>query len=167
VDAVPMFEELIKKYPEEPKYLAKRAFCALNMGYPEEALRYFRKAMETWPHSQGVYEGIRIYTGLYQTYRELRMLKEAMGIAVEGLKRFPDEDPALYQSLADAFLSMGWPNEAKKILKREIDKFPDDQELKEFLKKVEENMDDPDGGVNGSLLGLLLLAAIHKKLRRR
>ena len=96
------------------------------------------------------------------------MLNEAMGIALEGLKKFPDEEPVIYQNLAEVLLAMGWPHEAIQILKTGIEKFPEDQELKEFLKQVEEYIDDPDGGENPPLLGLLLLAIIIiKRVRER
>ena len=167
-DAISILDNLINKFPEEARYFTDRGWCALDMGYPEEALQYLQKALETWPHSQGVYEGIRIYVGLYQAYRELKMLNEAMGIALEGLKKFPDEEPVIYQNLAEAFLTNGLPHEAIQILKTGIEKFPEDQELKEFLKQVEEYIDDPDGGENPTLLGLLLLAIIIcKRLRER
>ena len=61
---------------------------------------------------------------------------------------------------------MGWKHEGLEVLKKGIEKFPDDEELKKFLKDIEED-DDPQG--NGKpLLGLLLLTAlIHKKLRKK
>jgi predicted Zn-dependent protease len=88
--------------------------------------------------------------------------------ALEGLEKFPDEDPALYQNVGAAFWEMGWHQEAIEGLKKGIEKFPDDEELKKFLKEAEDDMDDPDGGQKPPLLELILLVAIlRKKLRKK
>jgi tetratricopeptide (TPR) repeat protein len=107
-DAVQIIEGLIERYPENHQYLADRGSCALDMGYPQEALGYYQKAMKLWQHSQGVHEGICIYSGLCSAYFELGMKREAMEIAFEGLKKFPDEDPILYQNVGATFSQMGW-----------------------------------------------------------
>jgi len=61
---------------------------------------------------------------------------------------------------------MGWRNECIEILKKGAKEFPKDEELKEFLKKLEDDMDDPDAGEKPPLLGLLLLMGlIRKKLK--
>jgi hypothetical protein len=96
------------------------------------------------------------------------MKREAMEIALEGVKKFPDDDPALYQNVAATFFEMGWRKEVIEVLKKGIEKFPDDEDLKNFLKDVEDDMDDPDKGDKPPILGLLLLMAlIHKKWRKK
>ena len=66
-----------------------------------------------------------------------------------------------------SFYEMGWREEAIEVLKKGFKKFPKDEELKEFLKELEDDMDDPDGGEKPSLLGLLLLMGmIRKKLKK-
>jgi predicted Zn-dependent protease len=96
------------------------------------------------------------------------MKKEAMEIALEGLKKFPDEDAALYQNVAATFSKMGWRKEAIEALKKGVEKFPEDEELRKVLKDVEDDMDDPDKGGRPPILGLLLLMAlIHKKWRKK
>ena len=165
-DALPIIDELIERYPEDPKHLAERGSCALEMGYSQEALQYYQKAMEVWKRSPTIYEGICVYSGLCSSYMELGMKTEAMEIALEGLKKFPDEDPVLYHNVGATFYEMGWRNECIEILKKGAKKFPKDEELKEFLKDVEDDMDDPDGGEKPPLLGLLLLMGlIRKKLK--
>jgi len=167
-DAVQIIEGLIERYPENHQYLADRGSCALDMGYPQEALGYYQKAMKLWQRSQGVHEGICIYSGLCSAYYELGIKREAMEIAFEGLKKFPDEDPILYQNVGATFFQMGWDKKAIEVLKKGIEKFPEDEELKQFLKNVEENIDDPDGGEKPPLLSLILfLALIHKKMMKR
>jgi len=162
-DAAPILEGLFERDPEDPKYLSDRGVCALEMGYPQDALRYYQKAMKIWQRNPGVYAGICIYSGLCSTYMELGMKKEGMETALEGLKRFPDEDPVLYQNVGATFWEMGWRQETIEVLKKGIEKFPDDEELKKFLKDAEDDTDEPDGGVKPPVLGLMLLTAILRK----
>ena len=165
-DALPIIDELIERYPDDPRHIAERGSCALDMGYPQEAIKYFQKAMEVWQQNPIVYPGICIYTGLCTAYLELGMKREAMETAMEGLKRFPDEDPILYHNVGATFYEMGWREEAIEVLKKGAKKFPKDEELKEFLKELEDDMDDPDGGKKPPILGMILLMAlIRKKLK--
>ncbi len=165
-DAVSIIDYLIEEYPEEPKYLAERGNCALGTGYPHEALQYYEKAMGLLSESPDTHTGVCIHSGLCTAYGELGMKREAIEIALEGLKRFPDEDPALYHNAGAAFFEMGWRKEALEILKKGVDKFPEDEEMKKFLKDIEDDMDDPDGGEKPPLLGILLLMGlIRKKLK--
>jgi len=167
-DAVSIIDHLIEGYPEEPKYLAERGNCAGETGYPREALQYFEKAMALFSESPDPHTGVSIYAGFCSAYMELGMKREAVEISLEGLKRFPDEDPALYHNAGAAFYEMGWQKECLQILKKGVEKFPNDEELKQFLKGVEDNMDDPDGGDKPPLLGvLLLLALIYKRWKKK
>ena len=95
------------------------------------------------------------------------MKREAVEIAMEGLKKFPDEDPVLYQNAGATFYEMGWHKEAVEILKKGVKKFPKDEELKKFLNEIEYNMDDPDDGKEPPLLGLLLLMTLLRRMRKR
>ena len=162
-DAIAILKDLIRKDPQDTRNFILMGSCHLDMGYPEEALQEYRLAMELWQENQTAYEGSSIYMGLYMAYRAQGMLREAMVVAEEGLKRFPDEDPGLYQNLGDAYCAMGWRNDATTILKEGIEKFPEDEELKEVLKDMEDTMDDPDGGKNPPILGLLVLMALLRK----
>jgi tetratricopeptide (TPR) repeat protein len=166
-DAPSIIECLIERYPEDPKFLSERGYCSLEMGYPEEALRYLQKAMGLFKKSPTVDTGVAIYSGLCCAYMGLGMKKEAMEIALEGLTKFPDEDPILYHNAGTTFYEMGWAEEARKVLQKGVEKFPDDQELKKFLNDVEEDSDDPDGDMEPRLLSLLLFALLHKRLRKK
>ena len=167
-DAVALLNELIEKHPEDPKYLAERGCCALEMGYPREALPYYQRAMEIWQQSPTVYAGICIYTGLCTAYMDLGMKREAMEIALEGLKRFPDEESILYHNVGTTFWEMGWRNEAREVLTKGVEKFPEDEEMRKFLKDLEDSLDDPDNGEKPPILGLILLMALlYKRLKKK
>jgi tetratricopeptide (TPR) repeat protein len=60
-DAVSVLDGLFERYPENPKYLPDRGFCALDMGCPQEALQYYQQAMEIWQRDPSTYTGICIY----------------------------------------------------------------------------------------------------------
>jgi tetratricopeptide (TPR) repeat protein len=167
-DALPIIDELIERYPDDPRHLAERGSCSLDMGYPQEALKYYQKAMELWQRNPIMYPGICIYTGFCTAYLELGMKREAMEIALEGVKKFPDDEPALYQNVAATFFEMGWRKEVIEVLKKGVEKFPEDEDLKKFLKDVEDDMDDPDKGDKPPILGLILLMAlVHKKMGKK
>ena len=140
----------------------------MEVGDSQEALRYYQKGMEILEKMPSVEAGVCIFSGLCSVYSDLGMKNEAMQIAIQGVNRFPDGDPGLYQNLANTFIQMGWREDARKVLKAGLKKFPNDEELTKSLREVEENMDDPDGGGRSTLLGMvLLLASIHRNLRRR
>jgi len=167
-DAVSIIDYLIEEYPEEPMYLAEKGNCALEAGYPREALQYYQKAMALFSESPEVHTGVCIYAGMCSAYIELGMKREATVIALEGLKRFPYEDSVLYYNAGAAFLGMGWRKEALEILNKGVEKFPSDKELKKILKEVEDDMDDPDKGDKPPILGLFLLMAIlYKNMRKK
>jgi hypothetical protein len=48
-------------------------------------------------------------------------------IALEGLKKFQDDDPALYQNVAATFYEMGWRKEVIEVLKKGVEKFLGDE----------------------------------------
>ena len=162
-DALSDLKALIDREPWDPRYWIVLGSCHLDMECPEDALKDYRMAMNLWQENPTPYEGGCLYMGTYATYRTLGMLREALDIAKEGLKQFPEEDPGLYQNLADAYNAMGWKGDAIRVLKKGIEVFPDDEELKEVLRDIEDNMDDPEEGRNPPILGLLVLLALLRK----
>ena len=87
-----------------------------------------------------------------------------MEIALEGIFRFPNKEPALYYNLGYTLTAMGYKEEARRVLKSGIKRFPANEDLKELLRELDE--DDPNGG-NSAILSILLLAALIKGRFRR
>ena len=162
-EAAEILDGLIEEYPEDPKFLADRGFCSSSMGYPQDALQYFQCAMKFWEKNPSVYTGVSIYAGLCSAYSEMGEKRKAMEVALEGLKRYPGEDSILYHNVGASFWEMGWKEEARGVLKEGLEKFPEDEELRQFSKDVDDDMDDPDGGISPPVLGLMLLTAILQK----
>jgi hypothetical protein len=62
---------------------------------------------------------------------------------------------------------MGMSEEAMEILKKGLEKFPENQDMRELLKEIEEDMDSPDGG-GPSIFALIFLALlIRRKLKKK
>jgi len=165
-EATGILDGLIEEYLEDPKFLVERGSYANEMGYPQEALQYYQRAMEFWINDPSTYMGIPIYAGLCHAYNELGEKRKAMEVALEGLKKFPNEDPILYQNVAATYYEMGWKDDAREILKEGIEKFPEDEDLKQCLKDLNDDLDDPEGGIIATILGLIVLTALSSKRMR-
>jgi tetratricopeptide (TPR) repeat protein len=160
-DSLSIVNKLIKKYPDDPEYLIETGYCTLMMGYPENAIEYYKKASDTGFASPS------IYGGLFCAYVEMGLKKEALEMAQKGIKKFPDV-PAMYENLGEAYFEYGWIDDAKKVLQEGLRKFPDDERLKEVLKKIDDDTDDPDKNRKPPLVGImLLLSLILKKLGKK
>lgn len=85
--------------------------------------------------------------------------KEALEMAQEGISEFPDV-PGMYENLGEAYFEHGWIDDAKKVLEEGLKKFPDDERLKEVLKKIEDDTDDPDKNRKPPLIGIMLLLSL-------
>jgi tetratricopeptide (TPR) repeat protein len=162
-EALRIFNELVQRHPDDPKYLSDKAACLADLGYPQEAVPNYRKAMEIWQKSPDTYTGICIHTGLCSTYLKLGMKREGLEIALEGLKKFPDEDPFIYQNVGAAFWNMGWRRETIEILRKGIEKFPEDEDLRKFLKDAEDDPEGPDGEKPPVLGFLILMVLLHRR----
>jgi len=160
-DSLSIVNKLIKKYPDDPEYFIETGYCNLMIGYPENAIEYYKKASDTGFASPS------IYGGLFCAYLEMGLKKEALEMAQKGIKKFPDV-PAMYENLGEAYFEYGWVDDAKKALEEGLKKFPDDERLKEVLKKIEDDTDDPDKNRKPPLIGImLLLSLILKKLGKK
>jgi len=162
-EAILILDHLIEHYPR-PMYLAERGNCSLEIGYPYEALRYYQKALDFLNKNPEVEAGVCIYTGLSATYIELGMRKEAMEIALEGISRYPDKEPALYYNLGSTLMAMGYKEEARGVLKLGIKRFPESEYLKKLLSDLDDK-DDPGG--RSPIFGILLLVVLIKRRFRR
>jgi tetratricopeptide (TPR) repeat protein len=145
--------KLMKKDPDDPKYLCEAGYCTLMMGYPEDAVEYFKQAL-----GRG-YLSPNLYGGLVSAYLEMGLSHYALEVAQEGITEFPDE-PGMYENLGECYFEYGWIDDAKAVLTDGIKKFPEDERLKEFLKKIGDETDDPDKGKTPPPIGLVILLIV-------
>ncbi|OGW36877.1 MAG: hypothetical protein A2Y97_06430 [Nitrospirae bacterium RBG_13_39_12] len=160
-DASLMYQRISEKFPEEPNLLIMIGNCYLLTGYPEEASVYFKKGIGL------EYPGSEALEGLYFSYRDMNLYTDALEIAQECFRKYHN-DPNSYLILVDACWIQGWTNEAKKTLIEGIERFPDDERLKDLLKEIEDKMDNPDDDKKFPLLPVLIcLQILRRKLERR
>jgi tetratricopeptide (TPR) repeat protein len=159
-EAIAILDSLVEGNPGDPFYIVEKAHCLLEMRCYQDALELYRKGMVIWRNGGTFQDGVALYSGICTAYIELRMKKEALEVALDGLKILSGGHPVLYFNAGICLANMGMSSEAKELLKRGLKKFPDDEELKELLKEIEEDMDSPDGGGTKPLLGLALLALL-------
>jgi tetratricopeptide (TPR) repeat protein len=91
---------------------------------------------------------------------------DAIETAKEGIKKFPD--PILYHDLGIAYYEKDWLSEAKDIVEKGLKKFPEDNDLKELLKIIEDEIDNPDDDKEPTIppmMRVIALSAILKKLK--
>ena len=91
------------------------------------------------------------------------MKNEALLIAEEGLREFPDDCSEIYMSLGDAYFEMGWLEEARGILTEGLRKFPGDEGIEIMLKRIEDETNDTDKGKKPPIIRLLLLLSLIQK----
>lgn len=159
-DASLIFRQILEGWPEHPGSLIMIGNYYLVTGYPEEASVYFKKSLSIWSSSP------EACTGLYFSYRKMKLHTDALKIAQECFREYHDY-PLSYLILADAHWTQGWRNEARDLVLEGIRKFPDDEDLKDFLKTIDDETDSPDDGKNPPLITILLYFLLLKKLERK
>ena len=88
---------------------------------------------------------------------------DALQVAEEGVREFPDDCPELYALLPNAYFEMGWVKEARNILNEGLRKFPGDEDIENMLECIEDETNDPDKGKKPPILGLLFLLSLIQK----
>jgi predicted Zn-dependent protease len=88
---------------------------------------------------------------------------DALHIAEEGLREFPDDHPVIYMGPGNAYFEMGWVEEARSILNEGLRKFPGDEDIENILERIEDETDNPDKGKKPPIIGLLFLLGIIQK----
>ncbi len=156
-----MFRQILEGWSDYPGSLIMMGKYYLLTGYPEEASFYFKRSLGIWSCSA------EAYVGLFSSYLEMNLYTDALQIARECFREYHDH-PDSYFILAEAYWIKGWENEAKDVLTEGIKRFPDDERLKELLKEIEDENDNPDDGKKLPLLPVLLcLQILRRKLERR
>ena len=151
-EAASLYQKCIEKTPYNANYFIMLGHCHLETGYPEDAVGFYKSALD-------LYDVSGAYNGLYWAYENIGLTNDAIEIAEEGLRKFPNEDGRLYRNLASAYYSRGWINEAKDVIQEGMKKFPEDEGMKELLKEIDDDSDDPQKGTD---LPKLLVVIIQK-----
>ena len=161
-DALPVYQNLADQYPDESLFSTQVGYCHLQMGYPEDASGHFKSLL-----SKGC-AGSDDYNGLFCAYYDMGLLDDAIETAHEGIRKFPEDDSALYCNTGVAYFEQGRLDDAKNIVSEGLKKFPEDGGLKEMLKAIEDAIDNPDDDdKKPPIKEILIIAALIKKLRNK
>jgi tetratricopeptide (TPR) repeat protein len=166
--AILILDSLIRKHPEDALFLVERGHCAIEMGNPQEALVFYLRAKSIWRNSGNFQEALALFSGLTTVYIDLQMNKEALKIAVEGLKKLDGGHPILFYNLGRALCGMNMIEEARETLREGLRKFPNNADLLELIQEIEDDMDSPSpqGGTE-IIFALILLALIARRKHPR
>lgn len=161
-DALPVYLNLADQYPDESSFITQVGYCHLQMGYPEDAAVHFKFLL-----NKGC-AGSDDYNGLFCAYYDMGLLDDAIETAHEGIRKFPEDDPALYCNTGVAYFEQGRLNDAKDIVSEGLKEFPEDEGLKEMLKAIEDAIDNPDDDdKKPPIKEMLVIAALIKKLHNK
>ncbi len=146
-DAIEILQKLLTVRLRNPKIIDYGACHYLIghsynfMGYPEDARESYIKALAFG------YDCADLYHGLCHTYYAQGMLSDAISACIEGIRKHPTSQSKNYKDLAYGYYyGMGWTSETLDVIQKGIEIFPDDDELKEWLNKIENDMKDPNKG---------------------
>ena len=159
-EAFPIYESLAKEYPDNPLFITSLGYCYLNINYPEDAAKCFKSVI-----SNGC-ENDNIYNGLACAYLDMGLKADAIDTWNKGISKFPD--PVLYRNLGITYFNSDWLLEAEDIVKEGLNRFPEDEELKELLESIEEEIINPDDDKKPPIpliMGLLAMSEIIKQLK--
>jgi tetratricopeptide (TPR) repeat protein len=161
-EAESILRELNMRYPDDPDYIAWMGHCLFGQGHHEEAIKYYIQAKNMG------YLRPELCGRLSISYLNMGFKNDALQVAEEGVREFPDNCPGLYALLGNVYFEMGWVKEARNILNEGLRRFPGDEDIEYMLEYIEHETDDPDKGKKPPILGLvLLLILIQKKLGKK
>lgn len=152
-DAFATYQQLSAENPIEERYPTAMGYCRLQTGYPEDASVHFQKAMTLCPLS------CNVYNGMFWAYIDRGLANDAVAIAREGLRQYPDEDDVLYVDLAYAYLEMNRMDDAKAVIQQGLKLFPDSQDLNQLLNDINNTENDPNKGTRPAKPIILIILA--------
>jgi len=157
-EGISIYRSLVNKYPRNGLYREFLGWGLLDTGYTEEAMKEFKTAILL----KG--SGIDAYMGLYFACRDLGFQTEALNAAMSGYRRFPGKEPDMYAVLAEAYRDQGWIDDSLEIIQKGLKLFPEDEQLHNLLKDIQD--DDGDGGESVEPANRKLVAVIVSRRQK-
>lgn len=122
---------LLEIDPENPNYIAELAFCEVQRGNYQEAVKGCKKAIKKG------YENPLVYTWLCKAYFKMDCMRESFAAAWEGIKKFPDQEAELYAFLGIGHMELEQFEEAKTVFQKGLNLDPDSEVFPVLLDTVE------------------------------
>ena len=150
-EAHSIFQKVTLKHGKTPHITAMLGYCNLTTGYPEIAADYFKQLINTDAETPD------IYNGLYWAFSDIGLGTDALDLIQEGIRKYPTEDSQLYVDIGYEYFNRGWTEESIGILKKGLGIFPDDEEIKDLLEQIDDQLNDPDNGENPPTIAPILV----------
>jgi predicted Zn-dependent protease len=159
-EAAAILRQLVEEAPDQPLFINQLGYCYLNTGYPETAAEYFKQLIEDG------YCTADNYNGLFCSYIDMNLSSAALEIAQEAFINAQDADSTLYLNLAGAYAEHNWIEDGKVVLKKGLEKYPDDSDLQEMLKDMEGDDGNDDKHKTPPFAGLLLIMLLIRQIKK-
>ena len=146
-----IFQKLELEHGKTPHITAMLGYCNLATGYPDIAAEYFKELVNT------DFETPDIYNGLYWAYSDIGLEADALDLIQVAIRKYPTEDSQLYMDIGHEYFNRGWTEESIDILKKGLEIFSDDEEIKDLLEQIDDQLNDPDNGESPSTVAPILV----------
>ena len=128
------WNDLIEMLPDDPTYIVELANCELQRGNLPAAINGFRKAIESG------YGTSRVYLSLCQAYSNMECAYESFATALEGVRKFPDQEPLLYSFLGLGYMKLDQFEEAKTAFQQGLALEPESELFPNLIETIEKKL---------------------------
>jgi len=191
-EAVKLLQRGLGRFPESPSLLLAMGNVYHESGDYHISLKFFEQALAFEPEDKlilfskaNALYGLRLYEDALPVYQNLaeQYPDESLFITQVGYCHlqigYPEDASGHFKSLLNkgcagsddynglfcAYYDMGLLDDAIEVAKEGIRKFPKDEGLKEFLKIIEDEIDNPDDDdKKPPIKEILIISALIKKL---
>ena len=128
------WNDLIEMMPDDLTYIAELANCELQRGNLPAAIQSFRKAIERG------YGSSRVYLSLCQGYSNMDCVYESFVTALEGVKKYPEQEALLYSFLGLGYMKLEQFEDAKTAFQQGIALDPESGLFPDLIETVEKKL---------------------------
>lgn len=128
------WNDLIEIMPDDPYYIVELANCELQRGNLPAAIQSFRKAIERG------YGSSRVYLSLCQGYSNMDCAYESFATALEGVKKYPEQEALLYSFLGLGYMKLEQFEEARTAFQLGLALDPESELFPDLIETVEKKL---------------------------
>jgi tetratricopeptide (TPR) repeat protein len=128
------WNDLIEMMPDDPYCIVELANCELQRGNLPAAIHAFRKAIESG------YGSPRVYLGFCQAYSNMDCAYESFATALEGVKKYPEQEALLYSFLGLGYMKLEQFEEARTAFQQGLALDPESRLFPGLIESVEKRL---------------------------
>lgn len=128
------WNDLIEMMPNDPNFISELANCELQRGNLPAAIQSFRKAVESG------YGSSRVYLGLCQAYSNMDCAYESFATALEGVNKFPEQEPLLYSFLGLGYMKLEQFEDSRTAFQQGLALDPESELFPNLIETVEKKL---------------------------